>query len=85
MRGLDSLHTQRSETVNHKYILHHSCLLMYRTTIVWLERISNENKIVYRFSLTDYKTMTNLYAHPFTHDSANNSSHVHSMVFVQKI
>jgi hypothetical protein len=51
---------------------------MYRITIVWLERFSNENKIVYRFCYTDYKTVTNLYAQPFTHDSQNALSYAYS-------
>jgi hypothetical protein len=83
MKGLDSLRTQRSQTVNHKYIPQHSSLLMYRITMVWLERFSNENKIVYRLWYTDYKNMINLYAHPFTHDNPNALSYVYSTVLVK--
>ena len=73
-----------SQTVNHNYIYHLSCFLLFRISMVWLERLSNENILGYRFFWTYYKNVTPLYAHPFTHNTPNALFYVYIIVLMQK-
>jgi hypothetical protein len=84
MKGLDSLPTWSKPTVNHKYIPHCSCFILFRIIMVFLERFRNENKLVYGVCYTCDKNVTTLYALQFTHERPDTFSYVYSLILEQK-
>jgi hypothetical protein len=78
MKSLNSLCTWWKP--NCKPLLHTPPFLFLnvRRALVCLERFRNENNLVYGFCYTYYKTVTTLYALPFTHEKPNALSHIYT-------